>query len=62
MLLLKRASNSRPGGQWSYDDYDVFDDDRHIGRITCGLTDFLYQRDRDYCIPLARFGYLDQFN
>ena len=33
MLLLKRASKSRPGGQWSDDDYDVFDGDRHIGRI-----------------------------
>jgi hypothetical protein len=31
MLLLKRASKSRPDGQWS--DYDVFDGDRHIGRI-----------------------------
>jgi hypothetical protein len=33
MLLLKRASKSRPGGPWSDDDYDVFDGDRHIGRI-----------------------------
>jgi hypothetical protein len=33
MLLLKRASKSRPDGQWSDDDYDVFDSDRHIGRI-----------------------------
>ena len=33
MLILKRASKSRPGGQWSDDDYDVFDGDRHIGRI-----------------------------
>jgi hypothetical protein len=33
MLLLKRASKSRPDGQWSDDDYDVFDGDRHIGRI-----------------------------
>jgi hypothetical protein len=33
MLTLKRASKSRPSGQWSDDDYDVFDDDRHIGRI-----------------------------
>jgi hypothetical protein len=32
MLTLKRASNSRPGGRWSDDDYDVFDGDRHIGR------------------------------
>jgi hypothetical protein len=33
MLILKRASKSRPDGQWSDDDYDVFDSDRHIGRI-----------------------------
>jgi len=33
MLLLKRASKSRPSGTWSDDDYDVFDGDQHIGRI-----------------------------
>jgi len=33
MLILKRASKHRPGGPWSDDDYDVFDGDRHIGRI-----------------------------
>src|ERR1019366_8379526 len=27
------ASKSRPSGEWSDDDYDVFDGDRHIGRI-----------------------------
>jgi hypothetical protein len=32
MLVLKRAAKSRPDGQWSDDDYDVFDGDRHIGR------------------------------
>ena len=34
MLLLKRASKSRPGGPWPDDDYDVFDGDQHIGRIS----------------------------
>jgi hypothetical protein len=29
MLTLKRASKSRPSGQWSDDDYDVFDGDGH---------------------------------
>jgi hypothetical protein len=24
MLILKRASKSRPSGEWSDDDYDVF--------------------------------------
>jgi hypothetical protein len=33
MLLLKSASKSRPGGPWPDDDYDVFDGNRHIGRI-----------------------------
>jgi len=33
MLILKRASKSRPSGQWSDDDYDVFDGDQLIGRI-----------------------------
>jgi hypothetical protein len=35
MRLLKRASKSRPDGQRSDDDYDVFDGDRHVGRIMC---------------------------
>ena len=35
MLTLKRASKSRPSGTWSDDDYDVFDGERHIGRILC---------------------------
>lgn len=33
MLTLKPASTSRLTGQWSKDDYDVFDGARHIGRI-----------------------------
>jgi hypothetical protein len=33
MLTLKCASNSRPSGQWSDDDYDVFDGDHLIGRV-----------------------------
>jgi hypothetical protein len=33
MLILKRASKSRPSGTWSDDDYDVFDGEQHIGRI-----------------------------
>jgi len=33
MLILKRASKSRPSGSWSDDDYDVFAGDQHIGRI-----------------------------
>jgi hypothetical protein len=33
MLILKPASKSRSSGQWSDDDYDLFDGDRPIGRI-----------------------------
>jgi hypothetical protein len=33
MLTLKRSSKSRPSGQWSDDDFDVFEFDRNIGRI-----------------------------
>jgi hypothetical protein len=33
MLILKSASRSRPSGQWSDDDYDVFDGDWRIGRV-----------------------------
>jgi hypothetical protein len=33
MLTLKRASKSRPSGEWSDDDCDVFDGKQHIGRI-----------------------------
>ncbi len=32
-LVLKRASKHRPGGPWDDDDYDVYDGERHIGRI-----------------------------
>jgi hypothetical protein len=33
MLTLKRTSKHHPGGPWSNDDYDVFDGERHVGRI-----------------------------
>ena len=33
MLTLKRSSKSRPSGQWSDDDFDVFNGEQHIGRI-----------------------------
>jgi len=32
-LILKRASASRPSGQWNDDDYDVLADDAVVGRI-----------------------------
>jgi hypothetical protein len=33
-ITLKRASKHRSGGPWNDDDYDVFDGEQHIGRIT----------------------------
>jgi hypothetical protein len=32
-LILKRASASRPSGQWKDEDYDVLADGKAIGRI-----------------------------
>jgi hypothetical protein len=32
-LILKRASASRPSGQWNDDDYDVLADGAVVGRI-----------------------------
>jgi hypothetical protein len=32
-LILKRASASRPSGEWNEDDYDVIADSMVVGRI-----------------------------
>jgi hypothetical protein len=32
-LILKRASTSRPSGEWSDDDFDVLTDGAVVGRI-----------------------------
>jgi len=32
-LILKRASTSRPSGEWNDDDYDVLADGAAVGRI-----------------------------
>ena len=32
-LILKRASASRPSGEWNEDDYDVLTDGAVVGRI-----------------------------
>jgi hypothetical protein len=32
-LILRRASLSRPSGEWSHDDYDIFAGDAKVGRI-----------------------------
>ena len=58
MLILKRASNSRPTGTWSDDDYDVFDGSRHTGQATkhkknspaeAGLSVWEDSRQRSWC-------------
>jgi hypothetical protein len=38
MLTLKRASKSRPSGQWSDDHYDVFKGWLDLTRIVLGAT------------------------
>jgi hypothetical protein len=38
MLLLKRTIKSRLSGQWSDDDYDVFDSGFDLTRIILGAT------------------------
>jgi hypothetical protein len=32
-LILRSANSSREGGDWSADDFDVFDGDRVVGRV-----------------------------
>lgn len=32
-LILHSANSSREGGDWSADDFDVFDGDRVVGRV-----------------------------
>jgi hypothetical protein len=53
--ILKRASASRPSGQWSDDDYDVLADGEVVGRImkvdaappeTPGMWTLAYGHDR----------------
>ena len=37
-LVLKRASASRPSGEWGEDDYDVLADGAVVGRIMRAAT------------------------
>jgi hypothetical protein len=37
-LILKRASVSRPSGEWNDDDYDVLADGVVVGRIMKGSS------------------------
>lgn len=38
-LILKRASASRPSGEWNDDDYDVLTDGVVVGRIFNAAAD-----------------------
>ena len=49
-LILKRASASRPSGQWSDDDFDVISDDAVVGRI---LRSAAVPPDRQWMWTLA---------
>jgi hypothetical protein len=33
VLILRRATFSRKGGEWQHEDYDVVDGEREVGRI-----------------------------
>jgi hypothetical protein len=53
LSFLKRASASRPSGQWSEDDYDVIAEDTVVGRI---LRSAGVPPDRQWMWTLA-YGY-----
>jgi hypothetical protein len=44
-LILRRASASRPSGEWNDDDFDVLADDVVVGRIMWTLA-FGHHEDR----------------
>ena len=46
-LILKRASASRPSGEWRDDDYDVLEDGVIVGRIFKAAASLVS------CFPLA---------
>lgn len=48
MLTLLRASKHRPGGPWSPDDFDVVDDEGHVGQIMWTAASFTAGRERPW--------------
>jgi hypothetical protein len=50
-LILKRASASRPSGEWNDDDFDVLADGAVVGRIF--KANAARHRERDHVIGIA---------
>src|SRR6266481_5825597 len=58
-LILKRASASRPTGEWNDDDFDVLADGVMVGRImkaAAGIARYFlaYEPDKERAIELVR--------
>jgi hypothetical protein len=57
-LLLKRASASRPSGEWNDDDFDVLADGVVVGRITPWMWTLAFGADALWLRLLtARLGW-----
>ena len=48
MLTLLRASKHRSAGSWSDDDYDVVDNEGHVGRIVWTASSYAAGRDKPW--------------
>jgi hypothetical protein len=58
-LVLKRASVSRPSGQWKDDDYDVLADGKVVGRIFKSAKSPIGAPDVDIALRLPRGPHAD---
>jgi hypothetical protein len=54
MLVLRRASITRPSGSWSESDFDVIDGERDVGRI--------FQQADGSCFCCVSFQFTDRKN
>jgi hypothetical protein len=55
-LILKRASASRPSGEWDDDDYDVLADATVVGRIMKGSVTRRHTVDVDARLNIMRIA------